>query len=143
MTVPLYRVPPGRYDLTVALDDRARALCGAPPRGKNGLAHPVFAYLGALGGLSMPIGDLSRSLGLAFDAGPVLGRCELSYPGRLEAGHSYDVLAEVVSITRKPSRRFGRADHALLAITLARHGNPVSVLRLAMITPARASAMEV
>lgn len=127
-------MPAGRFDLTAALDDRVRVLSGAPPRQGDG-AHPIHAYLGALSGMSMPIGDFSRSLGLAFDAGPVLGECRLSFPGRLRVGQSYQVTVRILDLLRKPSRRFGRADHLLLEITLSDRAGPASVLEFRMITP--------
>jgi len=126
--------PIGRFALTAAMDDRVRALSDAPPRDDDS-AHPIFAYIGALHGLSLPIGDWSRAMGLGFDHGPVLGSCVMEYPGRLRTGQEYDVLAEVTAITRKPSRRFGQADHAAFVIALAQADSPVSILRFTMITP--------
>ncbi|MFN8679936.1 hypothetical protein ACDP63_02100 [Paracoccus sp. P2] len=128
-------IPGRRYDLTAALDDRVRALCAAPPR-QGDLAHPIHAYLGGLAAMPSPIGDFSRDLGLAFDAGPVLGECRLSFPGRLRVGQAYDATVEVLDLTRKPSRRFGRADHLALAITLSDQAGPASLLQFKMITPA-------
>ena len=128
------RLPTGRFALTPAIDDRVRALSGAPPR-QGDAAHPILAYVGALNGLARPIGEVARALGLAFDSGPVLGRCEIDLPGALRVDQVYEVEAEVSALTRKASRRFGQADHAGFVITLAQGGQPVSVLRFAMITP--------
>lgn len=82
-----------------------------------------------------PIGDFSRDLGLAFDAGPVLGECRLSFPGTLLVGETYRATVEVLDLTRKPSRRFGQADHLTLAITLSDAAGPASILEFRMITP--------
>lgn len=125
---------PGIYDLSAVLDDRVRQLCGAPPRSGD-LAHPIHAYLGALGGMETPIGDFSRQLGLAFDAGPVLGQCTMTYPGRLRVDQRYDVTAKVLDLIRKPSRRFGQADHLTLEIALSHDGATASLLQFKMITP--------
>ncbi|MDF3608096.1 hypothetical protein PE067_19315 [Paracoccus sp. DMF-8] len=127
-------MPDGWFDLTPELDDRVRALSAAPPR-QGDRAHPIHAYLGALGGMPMRIGDFSRALGLAFDAGPVLGECTMTYPGRLRTGQRYRVSTEILDLTRKPSRRFGMADHLVLAITLSDASGPASILRFKMITP--------
>lgn len=127
-------LPPGRFALTPALDDRVRALALAPPR-RGDRAHPVFAYLGALNGLPQPIGDVSRSLGLAFDHGPVLGGCVMRFPGPLRVGRVYEVWGEVASVTRKPSRRFGRADHAAFLIALCEGDAAASILEFTMVTP--------
>ncbi len=124
----------GAYDLSAELDDRVRQLCGGPRRSGD-LAHPIHAYLGALGGMETPIGDFSRQLGLAFDAGPVLGQCRMTYPGRLCVGRRFDVDTRIVDLTRKPSRRFGTADHLTLEITLSHERQAASVLQFKMITP--------
>lgn len=124
----------GWYDLTAALDDKVRLLSHAPPR-IGDQAHPIHAYVGALGGMNIPIGDFSRALGLAFDHGPVLGKCTLSFPGRLRVGQRYKVTPRVISQKRKPSRRFGQADHLLMEITLADREGPASSLEFSMITP--------
>lgn len=127
-------MPDGWYDLTAVIDDRVRQLSKAPDR-TDDRAHPIHAYLGALGGMPVPIGDFSRGMGLAFDHGPVLGSCTMRYPGTLRVGRRYRVETRVLALARKPSRRFGQADHLTLAITLADADGPVSVLQFAMITP--------
>lgn len=132
MTRPL--IDDGWYDLTPALDDEVRFLGNAPPR-VGDRAHPIHAYIGALGGMSMSIGDFSRALGLAFDHGPVLGQCSLSFPGSLRVGRRYRVTPRVISQLRKPSRRFGQADHLVTEITLSDDAGAASILRFAMITP--------
>ncbi|MFT4149838.1 MAG: hypothetical protein QM656_06535 [Paracoccaceae bacterium] len=124
----------GWFDLTAAMDDRVRVLSGAPAR-RDDRAHPIHAYLGALAGMPVPIGDFSRGMGLAFDHGPVLGSCTLRYPGTLRVGRRYRVETRVLDLTRKPSRRFGQADHLTLSITLADGDGPASILQFAMITP--------
>lgn len=128
------QMPDGWFDLTASDDDRVREMSGAPAR-TDDRAHPIHAYLGALAGMPVPIRDFSRGMGLAFDAGPVLGRCTLRYPGTLRVGQGYRVKTRVLSLTRKPSRRFGQADHLELSITLADAAGPASILEFAMITP--------
>lgn len=130
-----FQIPEGRFILTPAMDDRVRQMAGADPR-EGDFAHPVFAFVGALGGLGLRIADLSRALGLDFDAGPVLARSRLDYDDRLRVGESYRVTAEVEAITRKPSRVFGKADHLHLAITLTQEA-PVTRARLHMVFPVR------
>lgn len=132
--LPADPIPDGVFALTAALDDRVRVLSAAPPR-QGDRAHPIHAYLGALGGMSMPIADFSRALGLAFDAGPVLGACRLTFPGTLRVGRDYAVATRVLDLLRKPSRRFGRADHLTLSITLSDRDGPASNLTFTMINP--------
>ncbi|MAM61291.1 hypothetical protein [Maritimibacter sp. UBA3975] len=127
-------LPPGEFHLTPERDDRVRQMSGAPAR-LGARAHPIFAFVGALGGLPMPIKALSESLGLAFDQGPVLAGCVIDLTRPLEVGRRYTVAGRVEGITRKPSRRFGHADHLHLAIALG-DGAPFTEIRLHIIFPA-------
>lgn len=127
-------LPPGHFDLTAERDDRVRRMSGAPARQDN-RAHPIFAFVGALGGLPLPIKALSESLGLAFDRGPVLAGCVIDLARPLEVGRRYSVAGRIEDIKRKPSRRFGAADHLHLAIALA-DGVPFTEIRLHIIFPA-------
>ncbi|SPJ25398.1 hypothetical protein [Palleronia abyssalis] len=127
-------LPAGRFDLTAARDDLVRRMSDAPARSDQ-RAHPIFAFVGALGGLPLPIADLSTGLGLAFADGPVLARCQIDATRPLEVGRCYTVTARILDIQRKPSRRFGQADHLHLAITLS-DGAPFTETRLHIIFPA-------
>ncbi|MBV7407442.1 hypothetical protein [Maritimibacter sp. DP1N21-5] len=130
-----FTIPEGQFALTAEMDDRLRQMAGAGPRAGDG-AHPIFALVGALGGLGLRIAELSRALGLDFDAGPVLARCRLDYDDRLRVGTTYRVAARVDEITRKPSRVFGQADHLHLSIML-HDDRPVSRARLHIVFPVR------
>lgn len=136
MDSPDFAIPPGRYRLTEVLDDRLRSLTGAPARGAAQTAHPVFAFVMALGGMGIRIADLARALGLDFGAGPVLAACTLDFRAPLLVGRDYDVSARVEGLSRKPSRRFGAADHLHLAIVLAHDSQPRAEARLHIIFPA-------
>ncbi|MBV0911061.1 hypothetical protein [Anianabacter salinae] len=127
-------LPLGRFDLTPERDDLVRRMSGAPVR-LDMRAHPIFAFVGALGGLPLPIKDLSEGLGLAFDKGPVLAGCRIDITRPLEVARSYAVAARVEGIERKPSRRFGWADHLHLAIALS-DSAPFTDIRLHIIFPA-------
>lgn len=133
-----YAIPAGRFDLTPQMDDEVRRMAGAPAR-TDDRAHPIFAFVGALGGLGLKIADLSGALGLDFGSGPVLARCRLDFAAPLTVGQSYDVAAEVEALERKPSRTFGHADHLHLSIRLSSDNQPRSHARLHIIYPAEAT----
>jgi len=135
MESPAFAIPDGHYRLDAALDDRLRAITGAPPRGPDGRAHPIFAFVMALGGMGLRIADLSQRLGLNFGAGPVLAGCKMDYRAALLTGHDYAVAARIEALERKPSRRFGTADHLRLCIALSRGGTPCAETRLHIIFP--------
>lgn len=129
-------IPVGSYTLTAAMDDRLRAAAAAPPRGASSSAHPIFGFVAAVGGLGRPIGDLCRGLNLAFDKGAVLASCKIAYARPLQVERTYDVNARVASLVRKPSRKYGAADHLTLAITIAADGEAFVSIDVRMVTPA-------
>jgi hypothetical protein len=128
-------IEPGSFDLFAARDDAVRRMSGAPAR-TDDRAHPIFAFVGALGGLPQPIKELSEGLGLAFADGPVLARCQIALARPLLIDRIYRVNARVEAIERKPSRRYGHADHLHLAIALA-DDTPFSEIALHIIFPAK------
>lgn len=130
-----YVIPPGVFDLSATLDDAIRSSCAAPVRG-GVEAHPIFAFIAALGGMGSRVGDVCRALGLAFDSGAVLGRCRIDYDAPLTIDTRYDVATSVVALERKSSRRFGAADHLTLGMTVSADGNRRARVRLTTIMPA-------
>ena len=132
-----FAIPLGRFHLSASLDDAIRTSCAAPAR-RGVEAHPVFAFIAALGGMGARVGDVCRSLGLAFDKGAVLGRCRIDYDAPLTVDRDYDVAAEVLSLERKSSRRFGAADHLTLGMTVSATGRGHARVQLTTIMPAEA-----
>ncbi|KMS50575.1 hypothetical protein V474_06935 [Novosphingobium barchaimii LL02] len=128
-------IPPGVFDLSASLDDAIRRSCAAPLRDGE-QAHPIFAFIAALGGMGSRVGDVCRGLGLAFDSGAVLGRCRIDYDAPLTVDTRYDVATSVVALERKGSRRFGAADHLTLGMTVSAGGGLRARVRLTTIMPA-------
>jgi hypothetical protein len=131
---PGFTIPSGVFDLSAGLDDAIRNSCGAPIR-RGVEAHPIFAFIAALGGMGSRVGDVCRDLGLAFDSGAVLGRCRIDYDTALRVDTRYDVDTTVLAIERKPSRRFGAADHLTLNMTVSAMGRAFARVRLTTIMP--------
>ncbi|MCL7466141.1 hypothetical protein [Phaeovulum sp. NW3] len=129
-----FAIPDGRYLLSAGMDDLVRRMAQAPAR-TDQRAHPIFAFVAALGGLGLKIADLSAALGLAFERGPVLARCRIGYNAPLLVDRHYDVRADIEALERKPSRTFGAADHLHLSIRLS-DDYPRSQTRLHIIYPA-------
>jgi len=130
-------VPDGSYLLSAAMDDALRGACGAPARGADGVAHPAFAFVMALGGMGVDVATLCARFGLPFDTGAMLGRCRLRYARPLAVDVRYLVQARLVTRQRKPSRRFGAAEHLTLAMALSCAGVLHAEVELTMIVPLR------
>ncbi|PXA84814.1 hypothetical protein DMC47_39350 [Nostoc sp. 3335mG] len=101
----------------------------------GGMAHPIFGFVAAVGGLGIPIGDLLARHGGSIAAGPLLGRCAIRYEMPLKVGLTYQVSGEVESVVRKRSRRFGETDHFTLRIDVGSGGQHYSSLTLTIIVP--------
>lgn len=133
-------IPPGCYRLDAALDDRLRVASAAPARGAGREAHPGFAFVLALGGMGLKVGEICELLGLSLASGPLLGTCRIRYHRALEIERSYDVQGCVAGLMRKASRRFGAADHVTLRIAVAADGMPFVDVEFTMIVPTATAA---
>jgi hypothetical protein len=131
-------LPLGSFALTTALDDRVRKSCAASPRSTGVLAHPIFAFVAGLGGMGLPIAEAIERCGGSIDSGPVLAGCEIAIDKPLEVDRTYDVASRIAEYVRKPSRRYGAADHLLLRFELAAQGERFAELVLRIIVPVRA-----
>ena len=126
-------IPTGQFALSARLDDRVRSLSGAGPR-VGDVAFPIFAFVGALGGMGWKISDVAEALGLDFGNAPVLARCRLSFKRPLLVDRTYAVAARVETVENKPSRTYGSADHVHLTAELL-STEPHSAARLHIIFP--------
>lgn len=132
-------VPTGRFRLSSEQDALIRQTSGGA--GGDGIdAHPVFGFVAAIGGLGMPIGDLFAQCGGSIEAGPLLAACDLRFARPLKVGITYQVDGMVETVVRKPSRRFGAADHLRLRIDVRDGDTAYSSLTLTIVMPIGAAA---
>ncbi|MDB5722751.1 MAG: hypothetical protein JWP15_3369 [Alphaproteobacteria bacterium] len=131
-------LPPGHFALDADLDDRLRRDGAAPPR-EGDIAHPIFAFVGGIGGLGVPVGDAIALAGCSIGAGPLLASCDISIYRALKVGVTYQIAGRIAGKTRKPSRRFGAADHLLLSVSIAEGDVRFVDLDLKMIVPVTGS----
>lgn len=134
-------IPPGRYRIDRALDDSIRAAARAPQRAADDhRAHPIFAFLAALGGMGVPVAELCRMCGSSIDDGPVLARTSIDYGPAMEVDRDYRIVGQVSAITRKPSRRFGQADHVDIRLIVESDDRRFADVLLSWIMPRREQA---
>lgn len=124
----------GSFSLTPEDNAMIAASSGGNPS-TDGTAHPIFAFIAAVGGLGVPIGDLLARHGGSIAAGPLLGRCAIRFERPLKVGLTYQVSGEVENVVRKTSRRFGETDHFTLRIDVRSGGQHYSSLMLTIIVP--------
>lgn len=125
---------PGTFDLNAELDDRARAGCHAPAR-RGAEAHPIFAFIAALGGAGVSIERLCELCGSSIAAGPVLATCRMTMLAPLTVNREYTISASILDRVEKPSSRFGSAMHARIGFTVSSDGARFAEVELLMILP--------
>ncbi|MEE8601445.1 hypothetical protein [Euzebya tangerina] len=92
-----------------------------------GLAHPMFTYFAAQGGIGVTLDELFAMAYATSDDGVMLGTAELDIVRPLEVGQRFDVVGTVEDVTRKSGRtgvfdivtyRLEMRDAAVLCATL-------------------------
>lgn len=76
----------------------------------SGVAHPMFAYYVALGGMGMTLDELFAVAGATAADGVMFGECRIEILAPLRVGASYQVAGEIVGAERKIGRRVGTFD---------------------------------
>lgn len=98
--------------------DENRALCttlGAPAA-EDGSAHPAYYYIATQVGMGMTVAELCRVCEFDVESGPMMASSRVEYAQALRVGQPYQVTGEILSLTRKSSRKLGLMD--LLEYTL-------------------------
>lgn len=129
---------PGTFLITSGMDDRARASCKALPRA-DGNAHPIFAFIAALGGMGTSIAALCELCGSSIEAGPVLASTRIRWLAPMPVDSEYGVEARIVDTVAKQSRRFGKAIHARIRFTVLHGETECAEVDIHMILPERES----
>ncbi len=123
-----YRLGADRHDQLVA------ALGGVAPQ--DGSAHPLAAWVIAMGGIGVSIEALFAAAGVAMEDGPMLGACELALERSLSTTTTYAVTGEVSAIEEKSGRRLGRFDVMTLRLYVTEpQGAPAATCTCSMILP--------
>ena len=128
------QIPAGQFYLSPTLDTELRSACRAPPR-QGEAAHPILAFVVALGGLGVDVAEICQMCGSSIEAGPLLASCRISYHRPMAVDLTYHVRGEVSGVTRKASRRFGMADHVSLRMSVTAGTDSYADVALAWIMP--------
>ena len=129
------RLVPGSFVLT---EEKNRQICAAAHTAERGSgeAHPIFGFIAALAGVTESVAEAIALAGCSIAAGPVLASCRLSFERPLQVGMTYQVEGQIEMKVRKPSRRYGAADHLLLTFAIGADAVRYAALELRMIVPA-------
>jgi hypothetical protein len=117
----------GSKPYTISADENA-ALCasiGVKPAA-DGTAHPIYFYIATQVGMGQTVAGLCQVCEFNVDDGPMMAGSKVTMQRPLRTGVAYSVSGEIVSLIRKPSRKFGIMDmlEYVLRLSLA-DGTPV------------------
>jgi hypothetical protein len=82
---------------------------GARPT-REGTAHPMYAYYGALAGMGLSVDELFALVGATAEDGPMFGEGGIEVLHPLRIGATYSVSGRIESVLRKEGRRAGVFD---------------------------------
>lgn len=114
---------------TISPTENAR-LCesvGATPSA-DGSAHPIYFYVATQVGMGQTVAGLCAICRFDVQDGPLLGGCQVEFAEPLKVGAEYAVTGEIVSLTRKSSKKLGVIDLLEYRLVLGRDGR--SILRV-------------
>ena len=102
-------------------------------------AHPSVAYLVAMQGTGMTVGEIIELLDATPEDGPLLGENEIELTGVLRPGGTYDCEGEVMAIERKRGARAGVFDRFTFRVRVRETdgGGSVATCRYTWIVPRR------
>lgn len=104
-----HRFPGGRFTVAPYEHWLACDAVGAPAT-REGVAHPMFLYYAALGGMGIDLDALFALVGATADDGVMFGEATIDIVVPLRVGATYDVRGAVTDIARKHGRRAGVFD---------------------------------
>jgi hypothetical protein len=101
----------GSKPYTISADENA-ALCasiGVRPA-DDGTAHPIYFYIATQVGMGQTVAGLCTVCEFNVDDGPMMAGSKVTLQRPLRTGIAYQVSGEIMSLIRKPSRKFGVMD---------------------------------
>ncbi len=117
-----------------------RALCESinAPVASDGSAHPIYYYIATQVGMGQTVAGLCEVCEFDVEIGPMMAGSKVNFKQPLMTGQPYHVGGEIVSITRKPSRKLGVMDLMVyeLRLTLP-DGTPVLSTTNSWVLPRR------
>lgn len=94
---------PGSYDISPHRAWLTADSVCSPPL-PDGVAHPIFGYLVAQGGVSSTLEEMFAMVHATSDDGVMLGTADIEFVRPLMVGRRYRVTAAVADIRRKEGR---------------------------------------
>jgi hypothetical protein len=108
---------------------------------RTGIAHPMYVYYAALGGMGISLDELFALLDASADDGVMFGEAGIDIRTPLAVGATYGVRGEITAAVRKSGRRAGVFDIVTFVLdVLADDGAVVATSTNGFVFPRRAGA---
>lgn len=125
------------YTISSADNKRLCDSVGIAPA-SDGTAHPIYFYIATQVGMGETVAGLCAICGFNVDDGPLLGGCSVEFAEPLLVDTPYTVSGQIVSLTRKTSRKLGVMDLLEYRLALSHAGKAVLVATNSWILPREA-----
>lgn len=129
----------GSEPYTISAEEN-RALCASinATVADDGSAHPIYYYIATQVGMGQTVAGLCDVCEFDVEIGPMMAGSKVEFKQKLMTDQPYHVGGEILSITRKPSRKLGVMDLMVyeLRLTLP-DGTPVLSTTNSWVLPRR------
>lgn len=125
------------YIISVQENRQLCASVGVEPD-PEGYAHPIYFYIATQVGMGQTVAGLCEVCEFDVETGPMMAGSQVNFQQPLRTGLPYHVSGEVLSITRKPSRKLGVMDLMVYQLRLSlADGAPVLSTTNSWVLPRR------
>ena len=107
----------------------------APPA--NGIAHPMYCYYAALGGMGISLEELFDLAGVTADSGVMFGEASIELRTPLRVGTTYQVRGGITDLVRKEGRRTGVFDILTFELEISTDGGLAGKSSNSFVFPSR------
>ena len=118
------KLPGGSFDLEHYRNWLTNDVIGSPQRSDD-LAHPMFCYYAAMGGMGLSIAELFALAHSSGDEGPMFGECDMEVLQPLRTGVTYAVRGEITDVKRKQGGAIGTFDLVTFRLEVVSPGGAI------------------
>lgn len=118
-------LPGGAFELEHYRNWLTYDVIGSPQRADD-LAHPMFCYYAAMGGMGLSIAELFALAHSSAEEGPMFGECDMEVRVPLRTGVTYDVRGEIIDVKRKQGGAIGTFDLLTFRLEVLTPGGEVA-----------------
>lgn len=101
----------------------------------DGSAHPIYFYVATQVGMGETVGGLCAICNFDVKDGPLLGGCHVDFAESLRVETDYQVTGEILSLTRKASKKLGVIDLLEYSLALRVGDRTIAQVRNSWILP--------